>query len=105
MQMPENFNQYDYIPIKRRKNKRRGQGLLTQCYKIKLPSEENQQYYLGDVLVGTTNNEFPSTWSSCTMSFSSSEESEEVYLHIVLDTISIVVNLVIEDEIIKGKFC
>ncbi|XP_044258765.1 E3 ubiquitin-protein ligase SHPRH [Tribolium madens] len=90
----------DYIPIKKRRNKK-GKRSSGPCYKVILPSEQNEEFYLGDILVGSSNNELPESWKCCSMSFTTSEENEDLHLVINLDSTSVVVEVIPENEIIK----
>ncbi|XP_008201431.1 E3 ubiquitin-protein ligase SHPRH isoform X2 [Tribolium castaneum] len=87
----------DYIPIKKRRNKK-GKGSSGPCYKIILPSGRNEEFYLGDMLVGSTNNELPESWKSCSISFVSADLQ---HLVINLDSTSVVVQVIPEHDIIK----
>lgn len=91
----------DYIPVKVRRSKRKIP--TTRTYNLPKPLEEHKSFNLGELLIGTTSNLLPDEWNDCVASFLSKTDTDEKCLLLQLDTTSVLVSLLLDNNIIEGK--
>ncbi|CAH1134952.1 unnamed protein product [Ceutorhynchus assimilis] len=73
----------EFVPLHRPKKYIKKKSRTTvPSYKVILVQEQHEQYYLGDVRVGSTSNVFPENVNSCTTSFTSNEDRDAILLNL-----------------------
>ncbi|XP_074033441.1 E3 ubiquitin-protein ligase SHPRH isoform X2 [Leptinotarsa decemlineata] len=66
----DNCNYRDYIPVsKKRKRKSHIKKSMNRFFNVELAKTEQKQFYIGELLIGETNNIFPSEYTDCRVSF------------------------------------
>lgn len=68
-------------------------------YNVSQPPKENEQYYLGSLNIGASNNVLPETYSTSKVQFL--ESGEDILIE--MDDCSIVVKLTTDTEFLKSK--
>ncbi|KAK4881219.1 hypothetical protein RN001_004538 [Aquatica leii] len=95
---------HDYIPIKKRNNAKSSKNsrLKNISYAVIPPNSTNEGNYLGEILLGSTNNVLPDQWDKCKVSFI---DNESFFLKFEFDSSTYVVTKVTNDyKLIKGLF-
>lgn len=86
-------------PIKKPK-KRKPKKTVTKTYKLPLAKEELEQYYIGDICIGVTENVLTENQEECTATFNSTNDEDHLLLQ--FDTVIIVVKLAFDIALLTG---
>lgn len=97
-----NMHSNSFIPvIKKRKIQRK---FNSKNINILLPKESNKKFYLGNILIGTTNNVFPDEYIKCKIIFNSVDEDEKDTIVVECDgSLIVLVKLNLDVDILKGR--
>lgn len=120
--IPKKYNNTDdswrcralnFVPVPKKRRSNRRKTLPNEFINFTLPNESNKQFYLGFLIIGTTNNVLPNNYNGGTITFNhnneeNSEEDNEYKPDVVLlqfdDKSSMIVKLQIDTDMLKEIF-